>query len=169
MPLAVGFQTPVHSLIQFLSLQVNFARPPFNQPLSGCLAMVTTKSLCPNCTQVLGCSVCFPEKAQLSKSMTPFPELMPVTFHKQYKTYFPTDENFLEAEPGFEALASGNVAELVKASLGFLGMRVIVAQIKFLMCLKFCLRLSAEVVYPSCKKSGVDICKCLFSCYFSLN
>lgn len=75
----------------------------------------------------------------------------------------------MEAEPGSEALASGNVAELVKASLGFLGMRVTVAQIKFLMCLKFCLRLSAEVVYPSGKKSGVDICKYLFSCYFSLN
>lgn len=75
----------------------------------------------------------------------------------------------MEAEPGSEVLASRNVAELVKASLGFLGMRVTDAQIKFLMCLKFCLRLSAEVVYPSCKKFGVDSCKYLFSCYFSLN
>lgn len=75
----------------------------------------------------------------------------------------------MEADPGSGALASGNVAELVKeGSPWFLGMIVTVAQIKTLMCLKFCWVLSAEVVYLSCKNFSEDICKFLFSCYFSL-
>lgn len=139
-------------------------------------SMVTVMSHCSNCAQLLGCSLCFSEKSSKSINNT-FSGTDASRFSQvsgSQKTYYPTDKDFIETEPGSGALVSENAAELVKeVSLWFLGMIVTVAQIQFPVCMKFCWMLRAEgfflllFFYLSCKNFSEDIGKYLFLYYFS--